>query len=303
MTFKSYYDKYARHMIDTEFYAQMWEDRTHLMLSRLRKRMRDVLDSYGVISSKAKYNLLMRDIESEVDDEVDGFAEKLDKEEEDQREKEVDWLEKLMKAALGITVVMALLNMRKLKSQPFGKYEDLKDFTTTLKEKIKKTVSVPSLSSYMFGSGLSTVEEEMDRSFDTIEKDVMKDVHLSVTENQRNTQRLLLEDNSGLEYIYVSMLDSSTCPVCGSYSGNRYKDLSKAPIIPVHYACRCYYLPVRKGQKYNEQSYRDWFEEQADSVKYKILGPARYGFYKSGMKFSEFTSNGRKLTLKELFEE
>ena len=183
-----------------------------------------------------------------------------------------------------------------------GKYEDLDDFGENLKEKVRKTVTVPAMSSYMFGSGLKTVSEEMDRSFDKIERDAMSDIHLSITENQRNTQRLLLEDKSGLEYLYVAMLDSKTCAVCGGYSGNVYKDLSEAPTLPVHHLCRCYYLPVKKEQEYDRESYSEWFDRQPDSVKYKILGPSRYGFYKSGMKFIEFTSKGRKLSLSELFE-
>lgn len=303
MTDREYYDRFARHIIDTEFYAQAWEEKAKRRLERLRKKLGETLDDYGIINSRAKYERLKKEVDGEVDEEVDALTDDLKKDEEEQRKKEIDWLGIILKAFIGITVAMAIMKGKKLKSQPFGKYEDLDDFGESLKEKVRKTVTVPAMSSYMFGSGLKTVSEEMDRRFDKIERDAMSDIHLSITENQRNTQRLLLEDKSGFEYLYVAMLDSKTCAVCGGYSGNVYKDLSEAPTLPVHHLCRCYYLPVKKGQEYDRESYSEWFDRQPDSVKYKILGPFRYGFYKSGMKFSEFTSKGRKLTLKELFNQ
>ena len=302
MTLKEYYDRFARHIIDTEFYAQDWEEKAKRRLERLRKKLGETLDDYGSVSSRAKYAQLKKAVDEDVDGEVDGLVENLKKDEEEQREKEIDWLGIILKALVGITFVMSIMNRKKLNFQPFGKYEDLDDFGESLKEKVKKTVTIPALSSYMFGSGLSTVREEMERAFDGIEKDTMKDIHLSVTENQRNTQRLLLEDKSGMEYLYVAMLDSKTCPVCGGYSGNVYDDLSEAPVLPIHHLCRCYYLPLKKGQEYRGEDYSEWFDRQPDSVKYRILGPTRYNFYKSGMKFTEFSSKGRKLTLKELFQ-
>lgn len=39
-----------------------------------------------------------------------------------------------------------------------------------------------------------------------------------------------------------------------------------------------------------------------DSTVYKILGPARYALYKSGIKIKDFSDNGKTLTLKELFD-
>lgn len=100
------------------------------------------------------------------------------------------------------------------------------------------------------------------------------------------------------------MLDDRTCVVCGGYSGTVYDDLSKAPAIPIHHRCRCYYMPIiSSSSDIGKETYEDWFNRQSDSVKYKILGATRYNFYKSGLSdITNFSSKGRKLTLKEMFE-
>lgn len=303
MTYDEYFDRYTKHLIDTEFYAQSWEGRINSLTERVKKRLKGVMDGYGVITSKGKYLQFAKEVSEAIDSEVDPFAKLFDREERKQSEKESDWLGKLLKAFLGITAVMAAMNWRKLKSQPFGKYKDRKDFFESYKTKMEKAVTLPAWSSYIFGSGLSTVSAEMDRTFNKIGKEAGADVHLSVTANQRNTQRLLLEDLRGTSYVYVAILDDKTCPVCGVYSGTTYDDLTEAPLLPVHNNCRCYFLPIKKGDKFRQPSYSEWFERQDEESKKKILGPARFRLYESGVQFSEFTSKGRKLTMKELFEE
>ena len=303
MTYDEYFDRYTKHLIDTEFYAQSWEGRVNSLTERVKKRLKDVMEGYGVITSKGKYLQFAKEVSEAIDSEVDPFAKLFDREERKQSEKESDWLGKLLKAFLGITAVMAAMNWRKLKSQPFGKYKDRKDFFESYKTKMEKAVTLPAWSSYIFGSGLSTVSAEMDRTFNKIGKEAGADVHLSVTANQRNTQRLLLEDMRGVSYVYVAILDDKTCPVCGTYSGTVYDDLTKAPLLPIHYNCRCYFLPIRKGEKFMQPSYSEWVEKQDEESKKKILGPARFRLYKSGVQFSEFTSKGHKLTLQELFND
>lgn len=152
MTDREYYDRFARHIIDTEFYAQAWEEKAKRRLERLRKKLGETLDDYGIINSRAKYERLKKEVDGEVDEEVDALTDDLKKDEEEQRKKEIDWLGIILKAFIGISLVMAVMKEKKLKTQPFGKYEDLDDFGESLKEKVRKTVTVPAMATYRYSS-------------------------------------------------------------------------------------------------------------------------------------------------------
>lgn len=82
------------------------------------------------------------------------------------------------------------------------------------------------------------------------------------TEGQRVQSEIAIESyRRNQEYVsgieYTSALDVNTCQVCGSYDRNTYyfdgaskmpslPDTSDAPAIPVHPACRCFYIPISK---------------------------------------------------------
>ena len=142
MTYDEYFDRYTKHLIDTEFYAQSWEGRVNSLTERVKKRLKGVMDGYGVITSKGKYLQFAKEVSEAIDDEVDPFEKLFDREERKQSEKESDWLSKLLKVALGVAAVMSAMNWRKLKSQPFGKYKDRKDFFESYKTKMEKAVTL-----------------------------------------------------------------------------------------------------------------------------------------------------------------
>lgn len=46
---------------------------------------------------------------------------------------------------------------------------------------------------------------------------------------------------------HVATLDSRTCPVCGALDGKVYALNESKPALPVHWGCRCTYIPLAKS--------------------------------------------------------
>ena len=304
MTDKKWFDKYARHMIDTEFYAEARARRMKQTLSKMERDLKAIVNSYGVIKSKAQERKCLKECDDCIDDYIDEWEKKETKEREKYAEEESRWLAAAIKIALGIILVVTGAMVLRALETPYSDTDTFQSFCDGIREKVKKAVRTPLRSSRIFGTSTSSVSESLDSSFRKIEAGAVADMQTSVTALQRNVQYQLLEDKRRIRLVYVSMLDDRVCAVCAGYSGNVYEDLSKAPPVPVHFRCRCYYLPVLSSGNENPfgENYADWFKRQPDSVKYRILGPTRYNFYKSGLvDVKNFSSGGRKLTLKELF--
>lgn len=295
-----YFDKYAEHIIDTEFYAQEKEAEFVKFMNKLKKGVLGIMDEYPSVSSKVEANKLYRELEDYVDDEIDYYIEDLKRDREKQADKESDFLSTLLDVMLGINIALSILNRKNALEFPFSKNNTVDTMADNLKENVKRSVRVPLITTRILGSSTSTMKESVSSQIDSIAKKSKSDIHTSVTALQRNLL-LLSMSTAKVKYEYISMLDEKTCGVCASYSGTLYDTLEEAPVLPIHNNCRCYILPVHT---YEEQpSYEDWLKRQPDSVVYKILGPSRYALYKSGVSIKKFTSEGRYLTLEELFKD
>ena len=305
MTDREWFDEYTQHMVDTELYAEARAVLAEEMLTKLNKELQSVISSYGTIKSKALENECMRECDERIEKYLDEWKNEEEKERQAQAENESSWLSNTLKAALGVAVVASALKIKKALETPFSEADTFGTFSEGLKTKVQKSIRTPLLSARIFGSSGSTVAESLDSAMTRLKRETKANMRTAVTSVQRNVQRQLLTDNRKLRFRYISMLDDSTCMVCGSYSGTVYEDLSEGPDIPVHIRCRCFYQPILSSSEGNGdiESYQEWFDRQPDSVQYKIIGPTRYAFYKSGItNIRTFTSEGRKLTLDELFE-
>ena len=102
------------------------------------------------------------------------------------------------------------------------------------------------------------------------------------------------------KYIWISVLDAATTPICGGRSNKIYV-VGMGPIPPAHYRCRSIILLYRKGMKV-PPSYSQWLKAQPKDVVTSILGKTKAKIFLSGqLPLDKFTANnGRKLTIKEL---
>jgi SPP1 gp7 family putative phage head morphogenesis protein len=115
---------------------------------------------------------------------------------------------------------------------------------------------------------------------------------------------------NGYKYIWVSVLDSRTCIVCGELDGKLFKSLKDAPSIPVHRGCRCILVPYfniegetrasRDGYVDSKVTFEEWLEGQDEKTQLEVLGRTRYEMFRNGTRMNQFVDNGEVLTLKEL---
>lgn len=121
-------------------------------------------------------------------------------------------------------------------------------------------------------------------------------------------------------WVYCSTLDSRTCISCGSLDGTIYKFNQDKPALPLHWNCRCCYIPQPKALYEGEHvmetsrpaeggrftgSYNEWMQSQLDSdpeFVRDVLGPGRFELFSKGkITLSSMTDvSGRVKSLSEL---
>lgn len=295
----SYFDDYAKHIIETEFHAQEQEEKYVEFMGELKQEILHTLTVFGVVSSRTRLNQLMKKVNSIIDEQIDDYFDDFEGERQEQAHEEGQFLNDFLKAALGVSIALSLSSLANVVLASFNGKDTIQSFRETLKNNLKKTVRNPLVTSLIMRTGASTVNNSVANGFDSILRKSSADVHTMVTGIQRNTQYLVIPKMGTVKVQYVSMLDDKTCSVCGSYSGTIYESEEEAPVVPIHDRCRCYLMPVT--ERMDEPTYEDWINSLPDSEVYKILGPARYSLWKSGISIKKFSSEGRKLTLKELY--
>jgi hypothetical protein len=100
------------------------------------------------------------------------------------------------------------------------------------------------------------------------------------------------------------------------------KEESK-PTVPIHFGCRCEYVPVLKSWKEMglegdelppgmrssldgavpaTMTYQEWLAKQSKQTQEDIMGPARANMFRSGVALTDMVDRGKVLTLKQLGE-
>lgn len=108
---------------------------------------------------------------------------------------------------------------------------------------------------------------------------------------------------------WSAILDSRVCLRCARLNGKTYKlreDGSvKGPEMPLHWLCRCLYIPVlsrRAGEQRfprSPKTFIDWFKRQPVRFQKRLLGSGRYQLWKSGeIKFDDFVQFRRQVPVR-----
>ena len=121
---------------------------------------------------------------------------------------------------------------------------------------------------------------------------------------------------------FLATLDNRTCIECGSLDGKIYGLDEPKPPVPLHWQCRCCYVPIVKSLEglpdaseerpsvTDEEtgiypgSYNEWLQAQLESDPYfvrDILGPGRYELFKHGkITLQNMVTNGQINKLSDL---
>lgn len=101
-------------------------------------------------------------------------------------------------------------------------------------------------------------------------------------------------------YIWISVLDSRTTPICRKRS-NKIYEVGNGPTPPAHYRCRSIIHPYTDGLVIPE-SYSQWLRRQPRATIDDILGEGKAKLFLSGKVTLDgfVTEAGRELTLQQL---
>ncbi len=177
------------------------------------------------------------------------------------------------------------------------------DFGKTLRKRVEDFYNKKIMTGYVSGISFEDMEESFTSSEISLKRGIEVDSETLGSSIAGQYDRIVYTNNNFeiKGYVWSSILDTSTCLVCGELDGRKFKKISDAPVYPVHSRCRCVLIPYTENTESSiPDSYSQWFENQSDLDKRKILGKARFELYENGMKVKSFVNNGKVTPLKDL---
>lgn len=212
-----------------------------------------------------------------------------------------------------------------------GKYSTLNSLWATFFVSVKNNLNQNTESAYRLKKSTREYTNDLNRGYKIGENSLNSVIAVMIQQAAQVTLRAINEKNNDIinGYIWVSVLDSHTSPVCQDYSGLEYyydrPDLSTLPhqvYPPIHYKCRSSTSPIIKtyqelgipvselndsqkelmeSNSIQVKTYNEWFIAQTPSVQRSLLGKTRYDAWQQGsFKVTRFNNNGQRLTLKQL---
>lgn len=185
----------------------------------------------------------------------------------------------------------------------FSNSSSVNNFGKDLRNQISEMFSKIIQTSYATGTDLTSLVENSENRFNSFTLNKSYEAESTADGFSNLYDRLVYTKNEKIigKYVWIAILDTSTCSECGFLNGTEYTDISKIPVYPLHRLCRCSLIPYAKNDVPDvPSSYAEWLEKQSDSDKEVILGKTRYSMYKNGMSIKKFYANNKKIPLKDL---
>lgn len=179
----------------------------------------------------------------------------------------------------------------------------LGDFGKTLRRRTEDFYNKKIMTSYISGISFEDMKESFTSNEASLKRRIEVDSETLGSSIAGQYDRIVYTNNNFeiKGYVWSAILDASTCLICGDLDGKKFTKISDAPVYPVHSRCRCILIPYTKDTESSiPDSYSQWFENQSDLDKRKILGKSRFELYESGMKIKSFINNGTVTPLKNL---
>ena len=248
---------------------------------------------------------------SEVDDEIAnvlvGFKNDIDDfiagELQKVVESETEYLNNVIGKIVGATLAIPTASVAMLSMIPMSTAGTPGKFGEYISDKLGKIYDSITNQSYVFGEDYEDLIDEYDSQFNAFNRGLDAEAETIGYSLANEFDRIVYTKNDKKipGYIWVSMLDTTTCLECASLSGTRYEKIEDVPYYPRHDRCRCFIMPCTDEVADNvPESYSEWFEKQDNKEKYKILGKTRFQLYEQGMKIKQFVNNGKITPLKDL---
>jgi len=285
--------KTLKHYIDLEGYANTVDDDLIILYEELGKEAEGIIGSQTGYGTKDAYDLVMRMIKEKVSSFCEQLEERLNKEADNVKVKELSFLKTLYPA-----LIISEIATSKVLFAPIDNRDTVSQFVERTKKNIIRSYDNALRSGYLFGQSSQDVNKMAENNLKQVERGMESGIKTAVPSFAKTTDRIVFLKNEK-EVTWCSCLDGNECIVCGSLHGTRYKSVAEAPGLQ-HFGCRCILLPSEEITE-PMPTYEEYIEELPESEQKEILGKSRYDMWKNdGISLRKFINNGRKLRLDEI---
>ncbi len=286
--------KLLRHYIDLEYYANGVDEDMQILLEELGSECDRLIDSQNSYSTKDTYSFVYRAIKEKVESFEKKLEERMEKEAENIKNKESEFLSVIY----GTAITIGTIALAKILFAPMDGRDTLKSFVERTKKNILRTYDTALRSGYLFGKSSSDVKNQTKTSMTQISRGMGSAIKTAIPSFAKTTDKIIFLENN-LEVVWCATLDGRTCLTCGALHGKHFTSVSAAPANPLHNLCRCILLPSKLAPK-NMPTYEEYIDSLSDDEQLHILGRSRYEWHKQGVHLEQFVNNGKKLTVEEI---
>ena len=275
---KEYINSYISHILQMVEYGNWFYSKIKSITDTCIDDLNNMLKKQKTASTKRVCSLLMAEIENRLSECENKISDLITLEAQKIAESENEWLGENVADVLGIKLDYAKSDATRMLIIPVATAGVIGEYGITVSQRLQNIYKSEIMNSYVTGSDFEDLEKDYEPRLNTFERNLEIEAE-SLGETMPNQYDRLVYARNKTKikgYIWNSILDTSTCAVCGSLSGERFDDVSKAPLYP-HLRCRCFLMPYSDGvEDLIPETYSEWFEEQSDSDKRHILGRKRY---------------------------
>ena len=301
---QKYIDNTISHAIGAVEYGNYFYDEIKGLADEAKDDCQVLLEEYVRCGTKSRCNELKKKIDvrlSELEDEVAAFiALELPKIIEDENE----FLKKNVQPLFRIQLEDATKSITKLAMIPVATAGAAIGFGLLISNKLRDIYNSEITQSYITGIPFNELKDGYAIRLNSFDRGLEADAETLGSSLGGQYERIAYTKNDKKikRYMWSSMLDTSTCILCGSLDGQIFEDITNAPIFPAHDRCRCRLIPLPDFIDDEEAkiTYSEWFERQSPKEKRVILGKTRFQLYEQGMKIKQFVNNNKITPLKDL---
>lgn len=300
---KKYIDNYILHIVRSVEYGNLFADDFADYIKKAKDKCKEILYKNRHCSTKKICKQTLKEIKEILHKLQSDLEEYVDDSIRDVIENENEWIKINVANVIGEEFNPPKNPKSLMKGLPVATIGLVGMFGESIASRLYNLYEGVVQSSYITGSSVEDIYDDYEPRFNNFDKGIKKESETVGQSLSSQYDRIVYtkNDNKIQYYIWISLLDSSTCLYCGSLSGKRFDDINKAPLYPPHFGCRCQLLICNDEiAKYIPEDYEHWFEEQPKKVKKEILGKNRFQLYENGMKIKSFVNNGQITPLKDL---
>lgn len=311
-----YFERYKTHEVNQLF----------RVLDEANRAAKAVVLKTDGAATKARYQAIMKEIASISAQARDSIDKQLRLDLVDLIGSESEFLQGTINKAVGVDLEMILpVPKQVFTAATFMPFCESATFESMLNDIDKNLYSQWDMSvrvGYMTGETAQSINRRVLGSVSGLQTGTMAKLKRGLESNTRTmlahyaeqTRNSIYRENEDLfqGYQRLETLDTSTCLVCGAEDKKIYKRIEDSPGI-IHLCCRGIDVPLLKnwqglgiterasvdGVVPGNTDYETWLRAQSPERQKDVLGPSRYELFKNGASLKGFTSDGRKITLKE----